>query len=136
MSGDTSTTPEGGAVPVKTIVQTLVAAPILAFAPLIAVFVLPKVLSFFGRFVGWILRRRTDGRRSHLMAYMTEEDGKVRGTYRDESEGGSAVQLQFDVDEKTQAALEAQKNWSGIVGFFHPFWYVSARPSGIVTDRE
>lgn len=58
------------------------------------------------------------------MAYMTEEDEKVRGTDREESEGDSSIQLKFDVDSKTQAALDAQKDWNGIVGFFHPFWYV------------
>lgn len=120
----------------STIVKTLIIAPLVALAPIIVVFVLPQVLSVFGRFIGWILRRKTEGRRSHLMTYMTEEDEKVRGTDRDESEGDSSIQLKFDVDGKTQAALDAQKDWNGIVGFFHPFWYVPPAILRTCTDDE
>jgi hypothetical protein len=40
----------------------------------------------------------------------------------------STPQLVFDVDDGLKSTLEAQKNWGGIVGFFHPFWYVLSIP--------
>lgn len=94
---------------------------LLALAPLVLLFASPILFKLLGRALGWSLRRKTDGRRSHLLALMTNEDKKARES---DSQGISAPKLVFDVDEKLKDTLEAQKNWSGIVGFFHPFWYV------------
>lgn len=104
--------------------RTLILAPMIAFAPFIVVFVIPQILGLFGRLLGWSLRKKTDGRRSQLLTYMNEENKKYYTANKDAAAGGLGEGSKTDLDSKTQATLESQKDWSGIVGFFHPFWYV------------
>ncbi|KAK7416249.1 asparagine-linked glycosylation protein [Neonectria punicea] len=92
--------------------------PLLALLPLVLLFASPVLFKLLGRVLGWSLRKKTDGRRSHLLALMTNEYKKARES---DSQGTSAPKLVFDVDEELKNTLEAQKSWSGIVGFFHPF---------------
>lgn len=104
--------------------RTLILAPIIAFAPFIVVFVIPQILGLFGRLLGWSLRKKTDGRRIQLLTYMDEENKKYHNANKDTAAGDVGGGPNVDIDSKVQAALESQKDWSGIVGFFHPFWYV------------
>ncbi|KAK7415922.1 asparagine-linked glycosylation protein [Neonectria magnoliae] len=92
--------------------------PLLALLPLVLLFTSPVLFKLLGRVLGWSLRRKTYGRRSHLLALMTNEDKRARES---DSQGTSALKLVFNVDEKLKNTLEAQKSWGGIVGFFHPF---------------
>jgi alpha-1,2-mannosyltransferase len=52
---------------------------------------------------------------------MTEEDRVARAQ---DPRGSAETKLVFDVDDNLQNTLKSQKDWAGIVGFFHPFWYV------------
>lgn len=85
--------------------------------------VLPGLAKILGRILGWSLRKKTEGRRAHLLALMTEEDKAAREA---DPKGTTQAKLVFDVDDKLRGTLESQKGWAGIVGFFHPFWYVGA----------
>lgn len=126
MSDDSSAVPPGDPPPAvgdSPRTSGSIIVPLLAMAPLFFVLASPLLFKLLGRMLGWSLRKKTDGRRSHLLALMTEEDRKARAS---DSKGISAPKLVFDVDEKLKGTLESQKDWSGIVGFFHPFWYVGA----------
>lgn len=94
-------------------------ATLLASSPLVLVFVVPAVLRTISLALGWTLRKRTDGRRAHLVALMNEQDSKFR---RQSKELGSRGQ---DAQDTGVGALddaqEADQQWDGIVGFFHPF---------------
>ncbi|KJZ80164.1 GDP-Man:Man(3)GlcNAc(2)-PP-Dol alpha-1,2-mannosyltransferase [Hirsutella minnesotensis 3608] len=79
------------------------ATTLLASLPVLIVFVLPAFLRRVALFFGWILWQRTDGRRSHLMTLMEEDD------------------KQHDGREAALGDKTSQKDWDGIVGFFHPF---------------
>lgn len=121
MSDDSSAVPPGDPPPaVGDSPQTSgsIIVPLLAMAPLFFVLASPLLFKLLGRMLGWSLRKKTDGRRSHLLALMTEDDRKARAS---DSKGISAPKLVFDVDKKLKGTLESQKDWSGIVGFFHPF---------------
>ncbi|CAM1509190.1 Fc.00g029290.m01.CDS01 [Cosmosporella sp. VM-42] len=124
MNDDSCVAPDGGrpfSFGVKPQTLAYIVTALVAFAPLIVVFVLPRILGLFGKILGWSLRKKTEGRRSHLLAYMSEEDRKFRQANKDQPEGSSSGELRVDVDAKFQTVLEAQKDFSGIVGFFHPF---------------
>ncbi|KAJ4326817.1 asparagine-linked glycosylation protein [Fusarium piperis] len=88
---------------------------VLTLVLLIAIPVLGNALRIF---LGWSLRKRTEGRRAHLLALMTEEDKTARAN---DPQGSSETKLVFDVDDDLKITLDKQKNWDGVVGFFHPF---------------
>ncbi|KAH7146464.1 family 4 glycosyltransferase [Dactylonectria macrodidyma] len=92
--------------------------PLLALTPLLLFLASPLLYKLVGGILGWSLRKKTEGRRSHLLALMIEEDKKARESNPVDT---STPKLVFEVDEKLKGTLETQKHWSGIVGFFHPF---------------
>ena len=96
-------------------------ASLATLVPLAILIALPLIGGLLRRFLGWSLRKRTEGRRAHLLALMTQEDKDARAK---DPQGTAATKLVFDVDDNLQSTLSSQKDWSGIVGFFHPFWYV------------
>jgi hypothetical protein len=99
----------------------------LAFVPLAAVIALPLLLRLVGFILGWYLRKKTDGRRSHIIELTRTDQKKFLKTQRQIKES-----IQDEEDwEKVEAYGESSgngekggKEWDGIVGFFHPFWYV------------
>jgi alpha-1,2-mannosyltransferase len=92
--------------------------------PLVILIALPLIGKLLRTFLGWSLRKRTEGRRAHLLALMTEEDTAAR---RKDPRGSAETKLVFDVDDNLKNTLDSQKDWAGTVGFFHPFWYVIMR---------
>ncbi|KAM6527892.1 GDP-Man:Man(3)GlcNAc(2)-PP-Dol alpha-1,2-mannosyltransferase [Fusarium falciforme] len=79
---------------------------------------IPLLGNALRNFLGWTLRKRTEGRRAHLLALMTEEDKAARAN---DPQGSSETKLVFDVDDDLKITLDKQKDWDGVVGFFHPF---------------
>jgi alpha-1,2-mannosyltransferase len=101
--------------------------PILALTPLIVFFVLPLIAKGLGWILGLYLSKKTDGRRSHLLELMKEDEKKFQETDRGQKDSS-------DDDWETVEAHsvgtsgngeKGQAEWAGIVGFFHPFWYAS-----------
>jgi alpha-1,2-mannosyltransferase len=83
-------------------------------SPLILLFIVP----FLGSGVGWLLRRKTDGRRIHLVNLMNEEHRKY---LEKRPESNSTTPDRLDA----KGELQGTQDWEGVVGFFHPFWYDS-----------
>lgn len=131
MAADTCTAPDGtkpfsfGLEP-RTLAFVVV---LISSTPFLVVFVLPRILARIGLALGWTLRKRTDGRRALLLSLMQEDDSKFRNgakgdTEKNQSQNAGAGALSgIDIQ---------QKDWDGIVGFFHPFWYVA--PAYTVQD--
>jgi alpha-1,2-mannosyltransferase len=100
---------------------------VIAFLPFLAVFVAPKAATAVGRFLGWLLLKKTEGRRAQLVALMTEDDEKFQkaktrsGTSKGSSADENDTGLVTDVGTVNDAG-KAKQDWDGIVGFFHPFW--------------
>ena len=93
------------------------------------VFLTPRVFQLCGQILGWQLRSRTKQRRELLLARVATErqiweDKLVTAstTLDDEWEkvdrSRSQSLLNGDSSKKADAA------WNGLIGFFHPFWYV------------
>jgi hypothetical protein len=106
---------------------------IVAFAPILLVFVGPRILRIFGSFLGWTLRKKTEGRRALLVALMEEDNkrfarsGAKSNRSSDDWEKVPGTSIGGD-DEAASAPAAARKDWDGIVGFFHPFWYFLTPP--------
>lgn len=93
---------------------------ILTLVVLSTFLALPELAKLFGRLLGWSLYKKTEGRRAHLLALMGEEDKAARNA---DPQGSKQPKLVFPLDDKLKNTLKSQKDWAGIVGFFHPFWY-------------
>lgn len=91
-------------------------ATLVAGVPILFVFVLPILLRSFGNVAGAYLRKKTEGRRIQLLDLMAADE-KAFATER-EMLKGKKTEKGLDKDE----VEFSPKDWSGIVGFFHPFW--------------
>lgn len=87
-------------------------ATILVTSPLFLLLIVPLI----GSGIGWLLRRKTDGRRIHLINLMEEEHRKYLHQHKDSD---STTRDKLDANGE----LQATQDWQGVVGFFHPFWY-------------
>lgn len=131
----TCSTPEGeqyktfGLSP-KTL--ALVVAPVLACLPAFFIFGIPAIWSWLGKFFGEYLRRKTEGRRGQVLKSI-EEDEKSYAEKHNKGKGDKKKGEEDDSWEKVQAysatstpdGNKLADQWAGIVGIFHPFWYVT-----------
>ncbi|PNP40388.1 hypothetical protein TGAMA5MH_07715 [Trichoderma gamsii] len=85
-------------------------ATILVTSPLFLLLIVPLI----GSGIGWLLRRKTDGRRIHLINLMEEEHRKYLHQHKDSD---STTRDKLDANGE----LQATQDWQGVVGFFHPF---------------
>lgn len=87
----------------------------LALVPMLLLFLVRYVLAR----IGDSLRSKTDFRREKIYTHYRLAQ-KVINQRKNSDDGWEKV-------EKDTSAQKTQKNeWNGIVGFFHPFWYVDS----------
>jgi alpha-1,2-mannosyltransferase len=84
---------------------------------------LPRSLRFAAELLGYALRRRCRTRRELLLARVANEkriyeaEKKSKGKEDDEWE-----EIEPSTTKSPASGGTAHNEWSGIVGFFHPFW--------------
>ncbi|KAI9831449.1 MAG: asparagine-linked glycosylation protein [Sarea resinae] len=86
-------------------------------------YVAPFLARALGHVVGWYLHRKTEGRRSLILArvQVEEEDYKSNGRHDSASEDdGDWERVESDAASSSNGD-KADREWEGIVGFFHPF---------------
>ena len=125
---------ESSSAPGPLIVKGLVTF-LVAFAPLITVFAGPLIIRSIAPIAGWALKRNTEGRRAQLLSLMSEDEAKYAEQKEKDPElkgtlGGKGKRM--TADASSLGISDGSKNgtrtdWGGIVGFFHPFWYVTLR---------
>jgi alpha-1,2-mannosyltransferase len=96
---------------------------ILASLPMFTLLLGPKVLFAIGRTFGYYLRKKTAGRRAQILELVAAEEEVYA---REEREKGDNDEWEA-VEVYTGSAKNGEKGdkeWDGIVGFFHPFWYI------------
>lgn len=79
-----------------------------------------------GTTLGWYLRRKTEGRRAVLIQVTEEQEREFRESGSSKNGAGSSLDDEWDdIAASTAGTLKngqkADKDWDGIVGFFHPF---------------
>lgn len=85
----------------------------------------PIAWRLVGRVLGFLLTKKTEGRRSVLVSAMDEENDKWAQEHADSKSSSSdewekVAGAEAAVAEKLK---DKTKDWDGIIGFFHPFWY-------------
>lgn len=102
---------------------TLLLASLVGLVPIIVIILGPILLAALCKPLGWYLQRKTAGRRQQILARV-EEDEKALA----EVKGTKVVDEDWEnIDAHTVGTAEngkqADAEWDGVVGFFHPFWY-------------
>lgn len=108
---------------------TFIAAPVVVMIPMLVLFGVPALWRALGAMLGTYLRHKTDGRRTQLLDVMAHDEKNY--TPSDDNEDGD-MKGKKDIWKKIEASImdklpkgdKADREWSGIVGFFHPFWCV------------
>lgn len=107
----------------------LLALP-LGLIPFFILFGIPALWQALGSVGGTYLRNKTDGRRAQLLEVMAEDEkshlsnGKAGDEPEEEVEKGKKdiwKKIEASIQGKLPKGDKADKEWSGIVGFFHPF---------------
>lgn len=88
---------------------------------------LTVVLRKGGELAGWYIRRKTQARRELLLSRAAAEHKQYAS---EEKNSGNQEDEEWEKVESSagKTVLEKSKrdgDWEGIIGFFHPFWYVT-----------
>jgi len=78
--------------------------------------VLPLLVTHTGRLVGWHLRRKTAFRRTLLLERSHKERAEHLATFTQPQKERPSLSP-TNIPQSTP-----NKDWCGIIGFFHPFW--------------
>lgn len=75
--------------------------------------------------------KKTEGRKALLISLMNEDNAKSQDQISESKSSSSDEweKVQKEDSGKTSPLNDKQKDWDGIIGFFHPFWYASFRVS-------
>jgi len=91
--------------------------PLLLLSP----WLLPFILSSLGAATGWFIQQRTHSRRQTLLAD-SETEIQAQGKSKDSSsEDGDWEKVEGHAAGTAPNGDKADRDWKGIVGFFHPF---------------
>lgn len=101
------------------------AASAAAAMPLVIFFFLPWLWRAVGAGFGWYLRRKTEGRRHQVIEIMEADERRFAQEEAPDAKRSSSDDDWETVDGYTTGTADngakGQKEWDGIVGFFHPF---------------
>ncbi|EJT79359.1 hypothetical protein GGTG_04443 [Gaeumannomyces tritici R3-111a-1] len=91
-----------------------IASAAAAAMPLVALFLLPWLWRAIGAGFGWYLRRKTEGRRHQVIEIMEADE-------RDSVSRSMQQPLGPQNSGTADNGAKGEKEWDGVVGFFHPF---------------
>lgn len=91
---------------------------------LVSVVFLPKILRFLAELVGQHLRRASRTRRELLLARVATESKSHEAERKNrQSEDDDWEEVGTNATRTPVDSGKTDRDWDGIVGFFHPFWY-------------
>ncbi|KAM0309360.1 hypothetical protein ACHAO8_009108 [Botrytis cinerea] len=96
---------------------TILVALLLGATPLIVLLGGPKLVGYVGRTVGFYLRQKTAGRKAQVLERV-EIDQKE---YKENKEKSRDSDDWENIESSSGMRGKEDKEWNGIVGFFHPF---------------
>lgn len=133
MDDGTCKTPSGGAVYSFGLTPsgTMGVAVVIAILPLLVLFGIPAGWHGLGSLLGAYLRRSSDGRRAKILEVIEHDERQFAEKQEKSSqdsasskgtEDGGWEKVQIDPAASAPGGNKLADDWSGIVGFFHPFW--------------
>lgn len=77
-----------------------------------------------GRALSYYLKQKTAGRRAQILELMESEEKEYATKGKGKRDSDEWHHVETDPSGATKGAEPADRDWDGIVGFFHPFWCV------------
>lgn len=99
----------------------LTVVSIIAFTPLTIILLGPKLVFYVGGIFGLYLRKKTAGRKAQILE-LVESDEKEYAVEGEAGDSGEWENVEAYATGTAKNGEKADKEWDGIVGFFHPFW--------------
>ena len=94
---------------------------LLIIAPL-SFLTLPFTVTRCGRAVGWYIRNKTGPRKELLLSRAEVEEKEFHSkSFSNGDEEWEKVESYAAGSDKNGET--GSKDWTGVIGFFHPFWY-------------
>lgn len=102
-------------------------------APLVVYLLVPLLLRGIGSLLGTYLRKKTAGRRAYLLDLKVSDEKAYASTAgqkknnreqsdKDSSDSWEAIDAQSTSKVDGRGKPTSSREWSGIIGFLHPFW--------------
>ena len=107
---------------------TLLWTFIIACFPMAAYVLGPKLLFSTGSLFGYYLRKKTAGRRAQILDLVESEEKEYLAENGKRRDSDDWEEVEAYATASSNNGEKADKDWDGIVGFFHPFWYVADSP--------
>ncbi|KAK0705382.1 glycosyltransferase family 4 protein [Lasiosphaeris hirsuta] len=103
-------------------ILAFVVVPLMALTPLVSLFLFPLLWRTLGTALGWYLRKKTDGRRGHILELVEGDEKKYQeGSKKHKDSDDEWESVDPYAVGTSKNGDKAEKEWDGIVGFFHPF---------------
>jgi alpha-1,2-mannosyltransferase len=98
---------------------------VLGFTPMTLIVLGPKFVSYIGGMVGYYLRRKTAGRRAQILDLVEQEEKEFQAENRERDDSDDWENIDGHTTATANNGEKADKEFDGLVGFFHPFWYAA-----------
>lgn len=95
----------------------------LLVSVLVSFLFFPRIIRFLTEHVGHYLRRSSRTRRELLLARVAAETKNYKAENNRVDDHDWEEIASVATDDTASSSNKGNKQWEGIVGFFHPFWY-------------
>jgi alpha-1,2-mannosyltransferase len=96
---------------------------IIGITPMLVILGGPQLVGYIGRTVGFYLRQKTAGRKQQVLEIVAKDEKEFRETGEKRRDSDEWESVESYATGTAKNGEKADKEWDGIVGFFHPFWY-------------
>jgi alpha-1,2-mannosyltransferase len=97
---------------------------VIAATPLTIVLLGPKIVLRIGSSFGYYLRNKTAGRKAQILELTEAEEKEFQEEGGEERDSDEWENVEAYAVGTAKNGEKADKEWDGIIGFFHPFWQV------------
>ena len=101
---------------------TLLRLLLVASTPLAIMLLGPKLLFKVGRMLGYYLRKKTAGRKAQILELVDADEREFKEEGGEQRDSDEWENVEAYAVGSSKNGEKADKEWDGIVGFFHPFW--------------
>lgn len=105
--------------------RTIIITLTLGCIPLAIVLLGPKLVFYLGGIAGSYLRKKTAGRKAQILELTEKDQAEWEEDRKDRRNSDDWESVDAYAVGTAKNGEKGEEEWDGIVGFLHPFWFVS-----------